>query len=353
MWKSSSYIGHSIPFSEISPQDDYLHGVGPTADFTTIETYLHGFNIPEHDINCNIYFLWHPVLGTMNAHIFVHRGARILEHQLCADYYNDLQHLPAATDKGGVLEFQMGSCSVRHQVVEPLKEIRMIFDDPAKQFSLDLTLTAALPPVGRPGGHHFTQLMKTSGRLVLDGDELAIEGHYMRDRSWGYSRPEEPEQMPPYRWMTGWLGQNTGFVIAWIDTGMLAGEAFGPNWNKAGGQQADGANKWESGGPTPSMNLRSGWIAVDGDIRQVVRMDVRSLFGSKPNFLVRGIELELEDASGDVHLIEGQTLSMMPKMYWQNIVTYMHLMKLRYGNRTGHGDLMDSYTACHIKRFGL
>ena len=211
-----------------------------------------------------------------------------------------------------------------------------------------------MPPVGRPGGHHFTQLMKTSGSLTLDGKPYVIDGFYMRDRSWGYQRPEQPERTPPYRWITGWFGADSGFVLAWIDIGMLDGEEFGPRWNQlVGGKDGEGANKWESGGPTPSLNLRSGWFAVDGKPRPVVRLDVRTLFADSSRLLVKGIEMEVEDAEGDVHHVSGETTSMIPKMYWQTMLTYMHAMRLSCGDRSGNGDLMDTYSTWHIRRFGL
>jgi hypothetical protein len=248
----------------------------------------------------------------------------------------------------------MGSCAVHMQIVKPLDEMRIEIDDPQRDFSLHLQYRAAMPPVGRPGGHHFTQLMKTSGALTLDGRQYAIDGFYMRDRSWGYQRPEQPERTPPYRWITGWFGSDCSFVLAWIDTGLLDAEEFGPHWNQlVGGKDGAGGNKWESGGPTPSLNLRSGWFAVNGKPRPVVRLDVHTLLADDSRLLVKGIELEIEDAAGDIHHISGETTSMIPKMYWQTMLTYMHAMKLRCGDRSGNGDLMDTYSTYHIRKFGI
>ncbi|MGK2908234.1 MAG: DUF7064 domain-containing protein [Sphingobium sp.] len=357
-WKTSSYTGASIPFSQVLPEDDYLHPVGPNAHFTTIETNLYGFNIPEHDINCNIYLLWHHALKTMSLHIFVHKGRRILPHQLAADYFKEHLYLPAQTDVAD-LTIEAGSMTYRSKVDVPLDDIVIEADDPSRNFSLRLNYRAALPPVGRPGGKHFTQLLATSGALVLDGITYPIDGHYMRDRSWGYNRPEEPERTPPYRWMTGWIDNGDGgihksFVIAWVDTGMLDGPDFGPNWhNRISGTDGFGANKWESGGSTPSLNLRSGWISVDGMPRPVVRIDTRTLFDDASRFLVRAFEVDIEDDQGEVHTVTARTISMIPKMYWQNLITYMHFMELSCDGLSGHGDLMDSFNGDHIRKFGL
>jgi hypothetical protein len=357
MWKQSSYTGNAVEFATVLPADDYLHPVAADAHFTSVETYLCGFNIPQEDINCNIYLLWHPLLRTLSMHCFVYRGARMLPHQLAADYFVDQQFLPMGpiSNPGDrEFHFNMGSCAVHIQIVKPLDEMRIEIDDPQRDFSLHLQYRAAMPPVGRPGGHHFTQLMKTSGALTLDDRKYAIDGFYMRDRSWGYQRPEQPERTPPYRWITGWFGDGCGFVLAWIDTGLLDAEEFGPHWNQlVGGKDGAGENKWESGGLTPSLNLRSGWFAVNGKPRPVVRLDVRTLLADDSKLLVKGIELEIEDAAGDIHHVSGETTSMIPKMYWQTMLTYMHAMKLRCGDRSGNGDLMDTYSTYHIRKFGI
>lgn len=352
-WKESRYAGNAVDFFPVELVDDYLHPVGPDAHFTAIETNLYGFNIPEADIQCNIYVLWHHALATMSVHIIVYKGDRILRHQLEADYFLEHQYLPAVTDNAD-WKITMGSCDVRMKVVKPLDEILIQFKDDSRNFALDFTMKGAMPPVGRPGGKHFTQLMKTDGALTLDGTDYAIDGYYMRDRSWGYSRPEQPERTPPYRWMTGWAGKDVGFVVAWMDTGMLDGAEFGPDWNKViDGDDARGINKWESGGPTPSLNLRSGWIAIDGRPVPVVGMTVRTRFAAGSRLLVEAIELEIDDAEGGTHRVEAKTCSMIPKLYWQNLVTYMHCMKLTINGQAGHGDLMDSFSNHHIRKFGL
>lgn len=352
-WKTSSYMGQSVPFAEILPTDDYLHPVGSDAHFTSIETNLYGFDIPEHDINCNIYLLWHHALKTMSLHVFVHKGRRSLPHQLAADYFKEHLYLPAPAD---ISDFtvEAGSMTYRSYVVTPLDDIHIDIDDPKHDFSLRLQYRAALPPVGRPGGKHFTQLMQTSGDLVLNGRHYPINGHYMRDRSWSYTRPEEPELTPPYRWMTGWVYDDAGvvaksFVIAWIDTGLLDDPRFGPDWNNlTSGPDSTGQNKWESGGATPSLNLRSGWVSVGDDIRPVVRIDTRTMFvDNGPT--VSTFEVDITDDRGDVHKFIARTQSMIPKMYWQNLLVYMHLVELSCDGMQGHGDLMDTYNSAHIR----
>jgi hypothetical protein len=352
-WCDCLVAGTAQDFAPVLPEDDDLHPVSADAPFTTVETNLYGFNIPEADINCNIYVLWHPVLRTMWVQCWVLKGKRILPHQLAADYFVEHHYLPAV-ENGADWSLRMGSTQVSIKVVKALEEIHIQIADAPRNFALDLRCTAALPPVGRPGGHHFTQLLKTEGALTLDGAHHAIDGHYMRDRSWGYPRPEQAERAPPYRWMTGWFEGGCAFVIAWLETGLLEDPEFGPHWNAVvQGPDASGANKWESGGPTPSLNLRSGWIASDGRIIPVTSLRFRTLTGGNSRFIVKAVEIEITDAEGRVHRVTGETQSMIPKMYWGNLITYMHAMKLRMGEREGAGDLMDSYSGYHIAKYGL
>jgi len=343
-WRQLELAGHALDFAPIHSADEYLHPVSPTADYTAIETNLYGFNIPAAQIQSNIYLLWHPVLKTMSMQIFVYRGERILSHQLAADYFLEHLYLPAAEDNRDY-RLQMGSCSARLRIVAPLEEILLEIDDPERRFALHLRYRAAMAPVGRPGGKHFTQLMKTDGELVLDGAPFRIDGHHVRDRSWGYARPERPESGPPYRWFTGWFGDDSAFVLAWLDDSLLDAP------NGASESEAARGNKWESGGPTPSPALRSGWITLNGRPRPVVRLGVKTRL-APGSFQVQEIELEVEDADGGIHHISGRTVSMIPKMYWQNLLVLMHFMELRLAGRTGHGDLMDTYSGDHLRSPG-
>ncbi|RON37858.1 hypothetical protein [Pseudomonas brassicacearum] len=141
-------------------------------------------------------------------------------------------------------------------------------------------------------------------------------------------RPEQAELTPPYRWMTAWFDDGSSFVIAWLDTALLDDPEFGPHWNSfVEGPDSSGANKWESGGPTPSLNLRSGWIANAGRILPVTSLRFRTLTGGESRFIAKAVELEITDAEWRIHRISGETQSMIPKMYWGNLTTNMHAMR--------------------------
>ena len=340
----AEYTGAVVPFAPILPEDDLLHPCEPGAPYTRIETYLLGFNIPEHAINCNIYLLWHPVLGCMSAHIFVTHGAVTYRHQLEAPYFNEHQYMPAAVGPG-TFDLQLGACTARIVIEEPLRRIAVRFADAERDFVLDLVSEAALPPVGRPGGKHFTQLMRNRGSLRLAGHDYAIDGHYMRDRSWGYERPEGAEAAPPYRWITGWNAAGDGMVIAWLDTEML-GDAW-TDW-RAETRGARAANKWEHGGMTPGVTLRSGWISRGGQVRAVKSVNVACEPDPADARLTRAIVLDVIDETGASHAIRGMVRQSYPKMYWQTMLTWMHMVELDWDGVPGHGDLMDTFSHWHF-----
>lgn len=342
----AEYTGAAVPFAPVLAEDDLLHPCEGEAPFTRIETYLLGFNITEQAINCNIYMLWHPVLGCMSAHIFVTQGAVTYRHQLEAPYFNEHLYLPAASGPG-LFELRLGSCNARIAIEEPLRRIAMHFADAERDFRLDLVSEAALPPVGRPGGKHFTQLMRNRGSLRLSGQDFAIDGFYMRDRSWGYERPEGAEAAPPYRWITGWNAAGDGMVIAWLDTEMM-GDAYA-DW-RGETQGARAANKWEHGGVTPGVTLRSGWISKGGAVRAVRSAHIACERDPSDPRLTRSLVLQVTDELGDTHAIRGSVRQSYPKMYWQTMLTWMHMVEFDWDGVPGHGDLMDTFSHWHFRQ---
>ena len=327
----ADYKGAIVPFAAIAPEDDWLHPAAETAPFTRVETYLLGFNIPEHAINCNIYLLWHRALGCMSAHVFVTRGEIVYRHQLEAAYFNEHLYLPAA-EGPSQFALELGTCRVRIEIVDPLQKLAIRLSDPERGVHLELESEAALPPVGRPGGKHFTQLMRNRGQLRLDGSIYPIDSHYMRDRSWGYERPEGAEWAPPYRWVTGWNSKGDGMVIAWLDTEML-GEAWADWRSEANAGRA--ANKWEHGGSTPSVTLRSGWISRHGAVRAVQSARIECVPDPADPRRTRAIMLRILDDAGDVHVLRGTIRQSYPKMYWQTMLTWMHMVEFDWDGVPG------------------
>ncbi|MBX3547074.1 hypothetical protein [Chelatococcus sp.] len=97
--------------------------------------------------------------------------------------------------------------SIRIEVVEPLRRVRLILDDASCPFSFDLTYVARFPAIEGPRNRierhgevvtdymHFFQSGIYSGVVVADGEERRYE-HVMgfRDRGWGLRKHEGAAQ---------------------------------------------------------------------------------------------------------------------------------------------------------------
>ena len=88
----------------------------------------------------------------------------------------------------------------RIEVIEPLRSLRLICDDPSLGLSFDLTWEGSFVPVDEPAhvmrigrkaildACRFAQVGTWQGTLAIDGDEYAVDPATWvgtRDRSWG------------------------------------------------------------------------------------------------------------------------------------------------------------------------
>jgi hypothetical protein len=60
---------------------------------------------------------------------------------------------------------------------------------------------------------HYEQHHRAVGRLVIDGEPLAVDGFGLRDHSWGPRSWQAPRS---YRWLTANFGADLGFMGSWI-----------------------------------------------------------------------------------------------------------------------------------------
>ena len=95
--------------------------------------------------------------------------------------------------------------------------------NPFRRLELDLTHRAVGPlfgHVGEPGDGnefaraHYEQHMRVTGTLAVEGETpLAVNGHGLRDHSWG---PRYWQSIRSYRWITGNFGDDLGMVLSVI-----------------------------------------------------------------------------------------------------------------------------------------
>ena len=101
------------------------------------------------------------------------------------------------------------------RVLEPCRRYGIGCDD-GDRLQANLVFDAVMPPepltgVGSTFGsaHHFDQLGRVTGKLVLHGESIAIDCIGMRDRTWG-RRPENRPRRAAY--VTGAVDAANGFL---------------------------------------------------------------------------------------------------------------------------------------------
>lgn len=317
------------PLAAIDRRDEFLHPLAPGAGYASTETSYFGFNIPEKQLNGEIYVWFHPALKVMSASVYIWRG--IKRSALACEYVNHFHFLPFPA--GDIDDYTIEPLGLRIRVIEPLVSVEITCKDPERDVSFRLLQTAIMPPGGRPGGHHFTQAMKVVGELNLHGEPFAIDGYFSRDRSWGQERNEVARSMPPISWMVGVFGDDFAFhVLAYDDP------ALNPEW---AGQFAS---------PPPGKNLIWGYVRRDGDTFPVTRAGL--LTTREPDGLAPRVKtIEVEDTGGKVHRIRGTVDARMPWQTWQNMNVYFCLTRWECGGRIGWGDTQDIQYNEFVRRF--
>jgi hypothetical protein len=136
----------------------------------------------------------YPNLGVVDAYATVRRGQR--------------QHTVRFSDALGPDRSVQQVGPYRVEVVEPLERVRLVCEAASSGVGFDLTFTGSFAAVEEPrhvmrqGGRiildaqRFAQVGTWSGRLVVDGDEIAVSDDRWvgtRDRSWGIRPVGEAE----------------------------------------------------------------------------------------------------------------------------------------------------------------
>ncbi len=324
--QSASMAGK--PLSVIAPEDEFLHPVALDAHYSSTETSYFGFNIPEKQLNGEVYVWFHPALRVMSASVYIWRG--IKRSTLACEYVNHYHFLPFPDD---ISDYTIEPLGLRIRVIEPLRKVELTCKDPERDVSFRLVQTAIMPPGGRPGGKHFTQAMKVEGEVNLHGEAFTVDGYFSRDRSWGNERREVARSAPPISWMVGVFGDDLAFhVLAYDDP------ALGPEWVEAFPSMP------------PGQNLIWGYVWRDGETFPVTRAAV--LTRREPDGLSPRLkEMEIEDAGGKVHRIRGTVDARMPWQTWQNMNVYFCLTRWELDGRIGWGDTQDIQYNEYVRRF--
>jgi hypothetical protein len=221
----------------VKPEDDYTHPLGPEENFN--ESVYFNFFDREKQTGGFIRMGNRANEGHAEMTVIVYQpdGSALFNYRR-----------PEITSNDG---WDAGGCKI--EVLVPGEKIRTSFDgkvvyladpramkDPSAAFKENphkvLKLDLVHEGVGAIYGHvadpsdssnqfaraHYEQHMKVSGTIqVEDGPVMEIQGHGLRDHSWG---PRYWQSTPSYRWITGNFGDDTGMVISIV--GERAGGVF-------------------------------------------------------------------------------------------------------------------------------
>jgi len=334
-----------LSFLPIELDDEFLHPPPPGADHTAIETNYFGFHLPEHAIDGEMYVWFHTTLNIMGIQVWVNMGHK--SQQLEAEYLMHHDFLPMVRNNADY-SAKLGPCTFAVKVLKPLETIHLRVDDSKAGFQVDMTTRAAAPPVGRPGGKHFTQLMENEGVLLLRGEPFKISGNFVRDRSWSQLRGEDPQAGPPACWISGCFGNDLAFHVSLLDTSLIDIPEFGPQWlEHLDKKDVLSSLKWESGGVTADINLRGGWWYDGKRFRRIISARKTTTLAAD-GLNTRACTLELMDDAGERHVAHGTSITSLPKMYGQNLVVYLNQTRWEMDGRVGVGVVETVYCNEHI-----
>jgi hypothetical protein len=300
-------------FGSHVPQDEYYHGVGDPVD-TLTETWYWNFHVPEAAINCFAYCWVHPTLGTVSSGLMIFKG--IKQSHLACELF-DYRDYMAMTVVGDGSDIQLPN-SMRVQAIKPLEHVRLTFDDPVRETSVDVDLHATGVPIMRANNKHFEQVMHVTGDLVLRGERYKVDCHAVRDRSWGEARPENHNPAPPYTWVTGAFGEDFAFNVGSHDD---------PDRNP----------EWKGIMPVPTRIFNDGWVVVKGEQRRI-RNSSKITTRTPDQFGPITHDYSFEDDRGDTYHIRGKLVAQTIWGGWSNITCHIGLVEWDWDGRTGYGE---------------
>jgi hypothetical protein len=166
-----------------------------SAHWWETETNWWGFYVPERNLAGALYT---QSLGNQG---LINGGAWVWDDSPAASLYERYGRGLPFPDRGDLRDVTFPN-GVSVKVLEPLMRYRTTYSDPGG-LEVDLVHEGTIPPHAHPTGAwpfwstgHLDQPMHTTGRIVLLGEEIAIDCYSVRDRTWG-PRPAGPT--PPER----------------------------------------------------------------------------------------------------------------------------------------------------------
>ncbi len=206
--------------------DDAFHFDQLSERWWETETAWFSFHVPERRLGGWFYSMFRPNIGTVAGGAWVWDDTADLPWEvLYCTNFTALPLPPVADLRDVVLPTGVGI-----KVVEPTRSYELTHDD-AERYVARLRFDAVMDPepltsVGSTFGsaHHFDQLGRVHGHVVLHGERIEVDCVGMRDRTWG-PRPEHRPRQAAY--VTGAAGADHGFLAVTNGSAALDPVAYG------------------------------------------------------------------------------------------------------------------------------
>jgi hypothetical protein len=306
-------------FGDYSEADDRIHPEANAAvdDPELVETQYLGFSVPSARIHSMNYVWAHPNLNTVSGGAWAWKGVN--PSQLHSELFDMREYLPLSS-VGDFSSFTLAN-GYTVEVVKPLEEIRIGYHDPARDNAFDVTLSAIMPPAMLPSGLHFEQAMRTRGTVRLLGEEHAVDGFTIRDRSWGESRPQAPRQAPPIHWLTPVFNEDFA-----IHAFAIEDPASEPLWTGLVDMSAEQV-----------AALGRGWVWRDGELTVLASVTLTCQWDRALRYPT-GYRVDMVDTQGRAWHMTGELIAASNWHFWANIYAPILLVRWQCDGQVGYGD---------------
>jgi hypothetical protein len=200
-----------MPSIEFKDRDDGFHFSEMKDDWWATETCWFSFHHPERKLGGWFYTLARPNIGTIAGGAWIWDDTAHLPWEVL--YSTNYTALPIPEGKD-LTDITLPT-GVSIKVLEPRMSYALGYAD-GERLKADLRFDAVMPPepltaTGSAFGasHHFDQIGRVSGTLLLHGERIDIDCLSMRDRTWG-RRPENRPRQAAY--ITGVASAEHGFL---------------------------------------------------------------------------------------------------------------------------------------------
>jgi hypothetical protein len=327
----SWFSAHGDQFAAAPPGAEFLHELKEGADPTASETYWFAFSLADAGILAHFYTVLRQGFPSAMAGAWVYRG--VAPDPLLIEHMNYRYSVPKPSFMGSRLPIpQVG---LEFDIVEPTKHWSVTYRAPDGSAEAKLNCVALSPLVMAPSGEHFDQAIWCKGTLRVGNENFVVDSPGFRDRTWNAPRGEDRLNFPPLDYIWGVLDDGAASFCV-----------------RGGDDPARGAEWVGKFSLTTEQVFHGGWIFVNGELRAVTKMSKQTErdFLNKARPLTQRIELV--DATGENHHIEGRSIGAMFYQPWGNVGAWMsHMQWTLNGTRSGEGEVQEMMFSEYAKAF--